>query len=124
MYFLFDYCHNNDFLQIIIVIKRLISIIRYVIPIIIIIMGSLDFGKAVFASSEDNMKKSQKIFINRIILGIVIFIVPVLVDFLMIMIGTAVVNSSIDIPIITTASECYIYSSEDEVNVPNLYSGD
>lgn len=57
--------------------------IKIAVPIIIIVMGSLDFGKAFISSDEDSMKKAQKKFIMRLIIGMVIFFLPALVNILL-----------------------------------------
>ena len=53
---------------------------RYAVPAIIIVLGSLDFFKAVTAGKEDEMKKAQKTFIKRVIIGVAVFLVPLLVN--------------------------------------------
>lgn len=56
---------------------------KILVPIILILLGMLDFGKAVIASKEDQMKKAQETFVKRIIAAVAIFFIPVLVDLLM-----------------------------------------
>lgn len=57
--------------------------IRIIVPILIIVLGTLDFAKAVLAGKEDNMKKAQSTFVKRLIAGIIVFFVPLLVDVIM-----------------------------------------
>ena len=45
--------------------------------------GSFDFFKAVVAQKEDDMKKAQKTFIKRIIMGVLVFFVPVFINAIM-----------------------------------------
>ena len=54
-------------------------VFKIVIPIIIIIFGMLDLGKAVVASKDDEIKKSVKTLVIRAISGIIIFFIPTLV---------------------------------------------
>lgn len=56
--------------------KSIVGIVRIIVPIILIALGIVDFGTAVFAGDEDKMKKSQSKFIRRLIIGAVIFIIP------------------------------------------------
>lgn len=58
----------------------LITALKILIPVIIIVMGSLDLGKAVVANSEDEMKKATQVLIKRIIAGIVIFFIPTIIN--------------------------------------------
>lgn len=57
--------------------------IKVAVPILIIVLGSIDFGKAFIASDEDAMKKAQKHFIMRLIIGMVIFFIPSILTALM-----------------------------------------
>ena len=56
---------------------------RFIVPIIVIVLGTLDFFKAVIAGKEDEMKKAQKTFIKRVIIGVLVFLVPVLINAIM-----------------------------------------
>ena len=54
-------------------------IFKIVIPVIIIVFGMIDLGKAVVASKDDEIKKSVKSLIMRSIAGIIIFFVPTII---------------------------------------------
>ena len=56
--------------------------VRYIIPVLVIIFGILDFIKAVGADKEDEMKKAQRHFIIRLIAAALIFIVPYILEFI------------------------------------------
>ncbi len=58
----------------------LIPIIQIGIPIILIVLGMFDLGKAVVASKEDEIKSAQKLLIKRVIYAIAIFFVVFLVN--------------------------------------------
>ena len=55
-------------------------IFKIVIPVIIIVFGMIDLGKAVVASKDDEIKKSVKSLIMRAIAGIIMFFVPTILD--------------------------------------------
>jgi surface polysaccharide O-acyltransferase-like enzyme len=61
------------------VIGTIITIIQYAIPVIIVLLGTLDLGKAVMAGKDDEIKTAQKMLIKRIIYGVVVFFVVVVV---------------------------------------------
>ena len=65
------------------VIGNVVTFIKIAVPIIIIIMGSIDLMKAVMASKDDEIKKAQGILIKRAIYGVVIFFIPTIVTLLM-----------------------------------------
>lgn len=64
-------------------IDTIMEYVRIIVPILIILLGTVDFAKAVIAGKEDNMKKAQKDFVIRIIAGVAVFFVPVLIDIIM-----------------------------------------
>lgn len=64
-------------------INRILLYVRIIVPILIILLGSLDMAKAVIAAKEDDMKKAQTQFIKRLIAGLVVFLIPVFVDIIM-----------------------------------------
>ena len=57
----------------------LIPAIQIGIPIILIVLGMLDLGKAVIASKEDEIKAAQKLLIKRAIYAVAIFFVVLIV---------------------------------------------
>lgn len=56
-------------------VSTIITIIKIVVPIILIIFGMLDLAKAVTASKEDEIKKGQQTFIKRLIAAVIVFFV-------------------------------------------------
>ena len=73
-----DIC--GDILPVVKLVKNgVIPIIQLGIPIILIILGMLDLGKAVIASKEDEIKTAQKLLIKRAIYAVAIFFVVFLV---------------------------------------------
>lgn len=59
-----------------------ILIIQVLVPIIIIILGMLDLGKAVIAQKEDEIKKGWQTFFKRLLIGMIVFLVIVFVKFI------------------------------------------
>ena len=57
------------------VVSLVIMVIQYAVPLLLIIWGMLDLGKAVIASKEDEIKKGQQTFIKRIIAAVIVFFV-------------------------------------------------
>ena len=67
----------------------IIPLIQVGIPIILIILGMLDLGKAVVASKEDEIKAAQKMLIKRAIYAIAIFFVVLIVQLVFGLFGNA-----------------------------------
>ncbi len=61
------------------VVHYIILIIQIVIPILLVIFGSIDFLKAVVAQKDDEIKKGQQTFIKRIIAAVIVFFVVAIV---------------------------------------------
>ncbi|MBQ7141321.1 MAG: hypothetical protein IJO32_07460 [Bacilli bacterium] len=61
----------------------LINIVRIVVPILLIVMGSLDLMKAVMASKDDEIKKAQSTLVKRAIVAVIVFFIPAIVNLLM-----------------------------------------
>lgn len=56
-------------------IRGIYNIVKIIIPVAIIILGMLDFAKAVTASETKDMKEYQSKFIRRLISGLLVFFV-------------------------------------------------
>lgn len=84
----FDFIYNSSEFdckslvgeEMISLINQGLSIIKIIVPILVIGLGVFDFVRAVFASSEDDMKKAQKTFVRRLIIAVIIFFSPVLIN--------------------------------------------
>ena len=66
--------------SIIYIVHMIVVIIKIVVPILLIIFGSLDFLKAVTASKEDEIKKGQQTFIKRAIAAVLVFFIVQIVQ--------------------------------------------
>ena len=60
----------------------IILVIQIVVPLLIIIVGMLDLGKAVVAQKEDEIKKGWQTFFKRLLIGMIVFLVIVFVKFI------------------------------------------
>lgn len=71
-----------------------ISIIQIAVPIILVILGSIDLFKGITAQKEDEIKKGQQTLIKRLITAALIFFVVVIVKFFVSLIAnsTSTVN--------------------------------
>ncbi len=75
-------------LPIVKVIVSVMKIVTIVIPIALIVYGTIDLGKAVIASEEKEVKAAQKRLIQRFIYAALVFFVPTLVYFVMNMVAS------------------------------------
>ncbi len=78
MYLLVNFCADTkDIWQIV---GRILGVFKIVIPLLIIIFGCIDLGKAVVASDDKEIKKALKQLAMRAVAGIAIWFVPTLVS--------------------------------------------
>lgn len=56
-------------------VSTVINLIKIVVPILLIVFGMLDLGKAVMAQKEDEIKKGQQTFVKRLIAAVIVFLV-------------------------------------------------
>lgn len=98
MYFL-DTC--SDLAPLINLVKHgIIPLIQIGIPIILIILGMIDLGKAVVASKEDEIKSAQKMLIKRCIYAVAVFFVVFIVTLVFNLLSTTgdseITNNSVN----------------------------
>lgn len=84
---MFEICKEPSVLSILMIVKTFINIIKVAAPLMLIITGSFTFMKSVIGS-EDDMKKSRKIFTNKLIASAVLFLVPTILTLVINFTGT------------------------------------
>ena len=62
---------------------NIIKWIKYIIPVAVIVLGMLDFIKATGSDKDDEMKKAQGRFVKRLIAAALIFLVPLIIEFVL-----------------------------------------
>lgn len=62
---------------------KIIRWIRYIVPILLIMLSIMNFIKAVASDSEDKMKKFSVKFVKRLIVAALIFLIPLILGFLL-----------------------------------------
>lgn len=68
-------------------VATIIKGIKIVVPILLIIWGMLDFAKSVVAKKEEDIKKYQKAFISRLISAVLVFLIVVIVQLVVNLLG-------------------------------------
>ena len=72
-----DWCSQEGVRGIFHMVKTLIDIIRYVVPIGLVIMTSLDIIKKVINPDE---KEGQQKIMNRVLAAVIVFFIPVFIQ--------------------------------------------
>lgn len=85
------------------IINTIVTIIQIGVPIVLIILGMIDFGKSAIAQKEDEMKKGQRVFISRLVTALLVFFVILFVK-----VGIRFVNDSSESSKIVSCIDCFI----------------
>lgn len=64
-----------------VIVSMLIKAFYIGVPILLIVWGMLDLGKAVIQQKEDEIKKGWKTFLSRLFAALIVFFVVVIVKF-------------------------------------------
>jgi len=80
-------CTNAKLETIIRLLKLLLGIVQLVIPMGLIVLGSLDLAKGVFAQDESVIKKNQMLFVKRLIAALLVFFTSLIVRIVMGLVG-------------------------------------
>ena len=60
-------------------VHTIILAIQVVVPVLLVIFGSIDFVKAMTSQKEEEIKKGQQTFIKRLIAGVLVFFIIAIV---------------------------------------------
>ena len=65
-------------------VNTILNLIKYAIPIVLIVLGTLDIAKVVTAGEgkDDDVKKATKKFTTRVIYALVVFLIPTIISLL------------------------------------------
>jgi len=88
-------------------VSKAILLIQIVVPVLLIIFGMLDLGKAVMAQKEDEIKKGQQTFIKRLIAAVIVFFVVVVVKLVV-----GLVADSSNSGAISNCLDCFLKGSK------------
>lgn len=61
-------------------IGQIVRIVKILIPIVIIVLGIIDFFNAILGSKDDEIKKSARSLAMRVVAGVVIFFIPTIIS--------------------------------------------
>lgn len=75
-------CESPGVLRTMKILGILIVLIKVIVPLLLIIMSVIDFGKSAIAGNSEDLKKNGVIFFKRCVAGAIILILPTLINFL------------------------------------------
>lgn len=78
---------QNDFGGVLDIIEVIIRIICIIVPVVLVIICSIDFAKAVISQDNDALKKALSLSFKRLLAGVIIFLLPFVISFIMQLVG-------------------------------------
>lgn len=90
------------------VISIVYTVIQIAVPVVLVIMGSLDLFKGIIAQKEDEIKKGQQMFVKRLIAAALVFFVFVIVKVVVSLVADGTSNR------IMECAECFIENECDK----------
>ena len=69
-------------------ISNVVKLFKILVPIMLVVMGMIDFARATIASDEKQMKESQSRFIRRVLAAVIVFLVIAVIQFVFSAIST------------------------------------
>ena len=88
-----NFCANEGVKDVFRIIGYLVAIARYLVPLLIIVLGLVDFGKAATTNDDKALNKAVNAFSRRIIAGIIVFFVPSIIYAFMNIVGNVIDNT-------------------------------
>ena len=92
------------------------KVIQVAVPVVLVIVGSLDLFKGISAQKEDDIKKGQQIFIKRLIAAAIIFFVFAIVKIVISFAADGTGSKIID------CAQCFIENKCEAPELPDLPS--
>lgn len=65
------------------ILKILVGTVKVLVPVVLLVMGSVDFAKAIIAQDDNAIKKAQSKFIKRLLIAVIIFLIPTILTALL-----------------------------------------
>ncbi len=63
--------------------QQILNYLKVLGPLLVLILSSIDFAKAIIVSDDETMKKAQKKLITRLLAVVILFFIPDLVSLLL-----------------------------------------
>lgn len=87
--------------------KSIYDLAMVVTPIILVVMGTVDLVKGIMTGKEDEMKKSRETFIQRLIIGILVFLIALIARFVV----SVVAGTNSNYTRIINCMDCFLQGS-------------
>lgn len=102
-------CNMRPFLNIL---RYVIVIIQFSVPLLLIVLGTVDMFKAMTSGDEKENKKVVDTFVKRLIYGVMIFLVPFLVRLVFKVLNDNILNNQKEEVDSMSWLSCFNYAME------------
>ena len=89
-----SFCSEERVLTVFRIIGYILFALKSIIPLILIILASIDLARGMVLNKDDSNKETLKRLVIRLVLGIIIFLVPLILDYLLTLVDGAVDTAS------------------------------
>ena len=76
----FSFCDEKGVLKTLKIVNIVITISKILVPILLIVFGSIEYGKAALADNQDALEKTTQVLIKKVIVGVMIFMIPTIIN--------------------------------------------
>lgn len=83
------FCEENRVLKVFQILGYIVFGAKIIVPLILLILGTIDFAKAVISSNDKAPQEALKSFGLRIVAAIIVFLIPTFLEFLITLINDA-----------------------------------
>ena len=77
------FCEESGVLTTFQIVGYLLFVAKIVVPLLLIILGSIDFAKATISSDDKAPKEALISLIRRILIAVIVFFIPTILNFLL-----------------------------------------
>lgn len=84
-----DFCSQDGVLITFQVVGYILYIAKYLVPLLLMVLGSIDFAKAVMSNDDKAPQEAAMALARRIIIAVIIFLIPTILNFLLSLINDA-----------------------------------
>lgn len=78
-----NFCEQNGVRKTFQIVGYILYIAKIMVPLILIILGTIDFAKATISSDDKAPKDALAALVRRIIIAVIIFLIPTILNFLL-----------------------------------------
>ena len=84
-----NFCERNEVRKTFQIVGYILYVAKLVVPLLLIILGTVDFAKATISSDDKAPKEAVVSLIKRILIAIIIFLIPTILNFLLSLVNGA-----------------------------------